>query len=473
MHILSAGPMCSLRRALLRWLVPMFLVVGGASAAFSYWSYSHMVGSFLDEQMEQLGHSIALQEEHVALRPADPERVHSWGVYAAQVWTADGKLDATSLPTAAVPLSTAEGFDDVIAGGHLWRVYTAASASGKHVQVLQSGDFRRKLAVERAGAALAPVMVLLPLSILLLWVLAAKLSREVRAIGEQVSRQDEHSLTDLPTTRVPSEIALLVGSVNALLARVRDAFAAQRRFVQDAAHELRTPITAVALQLENVRRDLPAGACQQSFAQLEAGVSRAQRLVDQLLKLSRQETPAPEPTVQVDLQAQVHQSVNGLIALADQRHIDLGVEIDATATTAPMLRCAAGDLRSVLDNLIENALRYTPEGGVIDVRLAGGPSGPIIEVVDTGPGIPPEQLPRVFDRFFRVPGTSARGSGLGLSIARSAAQRCGLNIVLRNRTDRSGLVARLEPLAVSQAAGQGYAWTKAPSSPSKKALSVT
>ncbi|MGZ5272356.1 MAG: sensor histidine kinase, partial [Ramlibacter sp.] len=161
---------------------------------------------------------------------------------------------------------------------------------------------------------------------------------------------------------------------------------------------------------------------------------------------------APEPVVAVDLQAQVHQSVDGLIALADQRHIDLGVVIGASIAKAPMLRCAAVDLRSALDNLIENALRYTPEGGVVDVRLAGGPAGPVIEVVDTGPGIPPEQLTRVFDRFFRVPGTSARGSGLGLSIARSAAQRCGLRIVLRNRSDRSGLVARLEPVGAAPAA---------------------
>ncbi|MGZ5269343.1 MAG: histidine kinase dimerization/phospho-acceptor domain-containing protein, partial [Ramlibacter sp.] len=327
-HILSSGPMCSLRRALLRWLVPMFLLVGGASAALSYWTYSRMVGSFMDEQMEQLAHSIALQDGLV-LHPADPERVHSWGVYVAQVWSADGRLEVTSLPTASVPMSATEGFDDVATGGRHWRVYTTTSATGKHVQVLQSGDFRRKLAVERAGAALAPVMVLLPLAILLLWALTAKLSREVRAIGEQVAQQDENSISELPTTRVPNEIALMVSAVNALLARLRSAFAAQRRFVQDAAHELRTPITAVALQLENVRRDLPAGACAQSFAQLEAGVQRAQRLVDQLLKLSRQEAPAPEPSVQVDLQAQVHQSVDGLIALADQRHIDLGVEIDA------------------------------------------------------------------------------------------------------------------------------------------------
>jgi signal transduction histidine kinase len=137
-----------------------------------------------------------------------------------------------------------------------------------------------------------------------------------------------------------------------------------------------------------------------------------------------------------------------------------------------MLRCAAADLRSVLDNLIENALRYTPEGGVVDVRLAGTANGPVIEVVDTGPGIPQDQLARVFDRFFRVPGTSARGSGLGLSIARSAAQRCGLDVLLRNRSDRSGLIARLQPVA-QPASGRAETTAAQPSSPAKKALSVT
>jgi two-component system, OmpR family, sensor kinase len=453
-HVLPAGPMCSLRRALLLWLVPLFLFVGAASAALSYWTYNRMIGQFMDEQMEQLAQSIALQEEHVFLRKADPERVHTWGVYVAQVWTPEGRLDASSLPDVAVPLAPHPGFSDVELGGKLWRVVTTVSPiTGKHVQVLQSGDFRRKLAVERAGAAIAPVMILLPLALLILWGVAGKLSREIHAVGEQLARQDVNTLGDLPLARVPSEIAPLVGSFNALLARLREAIAQKRRFMQDAAHELRTPITAVALQLENVRRDLPSGACQQSFSQLEAGVSRAQRLVDQLLKMSRNEGATPEAPVTIDLQAQVHQSVDGLIALADQRGIDLGLVVDESARKSAVLRCGAGDLRSVLDNLIENALRYTPEGGVVDVRLAGSAAGPVIEVVDTGPGIPPDQLPRVFDRFFRVPGTTARGSGLGLSIAQNAAQRCGLRIVLRNRTDRSGLVARIEPLPAS-AAGQ-------------------
>jgi two-component system OmpR family sensor kinase len=169
---------------------------------------------------------------------------------------------------------------------------------------------------------------------------------------------------------VPREIAPLVVSFNGLLARLRDAFATQRRFVQDAAHELRTPIAAVGLQLENLRGDLAGGASAQRFAQLEAGVQRAQRLVDQLLRLSRQQSAPVEAGPQpVDVHAVLRESINTLIALADQRRIDLGL-VDAAEPRAPvLLTCQSSDLRSVLDNLIENALRYTPEGGVVDVRV--------------------------------------------------------------------------------------------------------
>ncbi|HYF21453.1 MAG TPA: ATP-binding protein [Ramlibacter sp.] len=449
MHILTrGGPMCSLRRALLAWLVPLFLLVGGASGGIAYWSYTRMVGQFMDEQMQQLAEAIAANDERVTQRPQDAGSVHQWGSYVTQVWTRGGQLESTTWADAGLPLARAAGFHDVTAGGRDWRVYaTDTTPSGRRVQVLQSSEFRRKLAAGRAGGALLPVLILLPLAIAILWAVVAKLSREVQDIGRQAARQDEHTIAELPLTRVPGEIVPLVASFNTLLARLRDAFATQRRFVQDAAHELRTPITAVALQLQNVRHDLPPGACKDSFAQLEAGVGRAQRLVDQLLKLSRQENAAAvEQPVAVDLQAQVRDCINGLIALADRRGIDLGFVAAPGAASSALVTCQPADIRSVLDNLVENALRYTPRGGVVDVHLSAQDGQPVIEVVDTGPGIPEEQLPRVFDRFFRVPGTGAEGSGLGLSIAQGAAQRCGLRISLRNRTDRQGLVARVEAL---------------------------
>ncbi|TFY97458.1 ATP-binding protein [Ramlibacter rhizophilus] len=442
-HVFPRGRLCSLRRALLLWLLPVFVVVALISAASAYWSYTTMVRQFMDNQMEQLGASAAWQEGGAMPLSSSAERVHEWGDYVVQVYDANGRLRASSWPPLRAGLLPAPGFEDVRVDGQRWRVYAAPpKADGERVQVFQSGRFRAHLAFERAGAAVVPVLVLLPLALAVLWFFSGAMSRAVEDIGAQAANQDENSIQEIPLDRVPAELKPMVASFNSLLTRLRDAFAAQRRLVQDAAHELRTPITAVALQLENVCRDMPAGACQESLGQLSLGVQRASRTVDQLLKLSRQTAAVPEAPVLVDLQAQVRESVNALIALADQRGIDIGVTGQARAPVH--LRCAPSDLRSALDNLIENALRYTPEGGVVDVHLEVSDGRPVIEVIDTGPGIPPELLERVFDRFYRVPGSRAGGSGLGLSIAHAAAQRCGLRIVLRNRSDAQGLVARLE-----------------------------
>jgi two-component system OmpR family sensor kinase len=446
-HVFPAGPLCSLRRALLLWLVPVFLLVGAISAAFSYWSYSRMVSTFMDDQMEQLAHAVAANEDHLAPPGTTAERVHKWGAYVTLIFDGKGQVVTTSWPQLKGERIAEPGFRDQQIEGRNFRVYVVppAQPGGHTVQVYQSGTFRAHLAAERAGAALAPVLILLPLSMGVLWLLARAISRAFQEIAQEASQQDEHSIADLSLNRVPREITPLIVSFNSLLRRLRDAFGAQRRFVQDAAHELRTPIAAIGLQLENLRGDLPEGPAQQRFAQLEAGVRRAQRLVDQLLRLSRQEAATGEGLGTLDLQAQLHESMNTLIALADQRNIDLGL-VGPSEPVAPLaLRCASGDLRSLLDNLIENALRYTPEGGVVDVRLLNEHGRPAVEVVDTGPGIPPDLLPRVFDRFFRVPGTGPGGSGLGLSIAQAAAKRCGLQLTLRNRDDRSGLIARIEP----------------------------
>jgi signal transduction histidine kinase len=443
-HFFPEGPMCSMRRALMLWLLPLFLLVGATSAAVTYWAYGHMVNTFMDDQMQQLAQSIAARQLGRDVAPQDAERVHKWGAYVVQSYAGEN-LVASSWPQLPLRLQPGRGFHDVVQDGRSWRVYVQPTQgdSRASVQVVQSGSFRTKLAAEHAGTALAPVLILLPLCMLVLWVVARAMSAALQDIGRQAQQQDEHDIQELSMERVPQELTPLVGSFNSLLRRLRDAFSTQRRFVQDAAHELRTPIAAIGLQLETLRCDVACGGTHERFSQLEAGVRRAQRLVDQLLRLSRQEAAGADGPAIVDLQGQLRESINTLIALADQRNIDLGLvgELPATPLT---LRCAPGDLRSLLDNLIENALRYTPEGGVVDVRVVQAHGQLAFEVVDTGPGIPQELLPRVFDRFFRVPGNGANGSGLGLAIAQAAAARCGLAITLRNREDRSGLIARVE-----------------------------
>jgi signal transduction histidine kinase len=189
---------------------------------------------------------------------------------------------------------------------------------------------------------------------------------------------------------------------------------------------------------------VPAGDAAERFAQLEAGVTRAQHLIEQLLRLSRQESAAPAAGAEsVDVAALLRESLGQLMVVADRRRIDVGFD----GSVAPLVSAPAAELRSVFDNLIDNALRHSPEGGVVDVRLHEVQGQPVVDVVDNGPGIPQEFMGRVFDRFFRVPGTSAGGSGLGLAIARTAALRHGLRIALRNRSEDgeggTGLIARV------------------------------
>lgn len=433
----------SIWRTLLYWLVPTFLGVAVATAGLSYGMFTHMVEDFLDGQMVQIGDSVARFGQPAAPAAQLDRGAIDKGSYVIQVFEPGGQLAATSWDGVPAGTPLPPGLHDVQAGGRAWRLYAVAGTGGRTIQVLQSKDFRAGLAVERASAAAAPILVLLPLLMLVMLGVARAISSSLRTISQQAANQDARNIRELSMAHVPDEIRPLVTSFNGLLARLRDSFVAQRRFVQDAAHELRTPIAAVNVQLQNLRDELAGSAGTRQLAQLEAGMQRAQRMVDQLLRMSRQEAAPTEPAQQVNVAAQVRESIRGLIAVADRREVDLGLvaQDEALKLTLP---CTPGDLRSALDNLIENAVRYTPEGGVVDVHLKREQGRVVVEVVDTGSGIPPEYQARVFDRFFRVPGGNTDGSGLGLAIAQAAASRCGMTLSLRNREDRSGLVARLE-----------------------------
>ncbi|WP_232076298.1 sensor histidine kinase [Variovorax sp. PBL-H6] len=441
---------CSLRGKLLLWLVSLHLIAAGVAAWASYMSYGRMVHTFMDDQMQLLANSYAANDNTPVLQPQADESVFKWGAFVVQIWSPDGRLLASSWPRLAVPLQAGPGLRNVRTGADRdddWRVYTAEAGARPlqlRVQIAQSGSFLRHEVAHRALFAALPIALLLPVSLAVLWMVVWLSSYSLHAVAREVAAQDERSLSQLSLARVPDEIAPLVSAFNSLLARLRDAFAAQRRFGQDAAHELRTPVAAIGLQLENLRAHVPAGDAAERFAQLEAGVTRAQHLIEQLLRLSRQESAAPASTAEpVDVAALLRESLGQLMVVADRRRIDVGFD----GTVAPVVSAPAAELRSVFDNLIDNALRHAPEGSVVDVRLHAVQGRPVVDVVDNGPGIPPEFMTRVFDRFFRVPGTSAGGSGLGLAIARTAALRHGLRIALSNRSEQeeggTGLIARV------------------------------
>ena len=432
--------MTSLRHQLMKWLLPLYVVAAILAAIVTYHIYGSMVAFFMDNQLRVFADSHAVASGPTpAFRPLTRYHVVHKGDMVVQIWDRENRLVTSSWPELALGRQQAQGFHDVTIGDTRWRVYTLQSPD-RTVQSAQNLQFRRHVVKTQALQAGLPVALMIPISACILWFGMRPAIRRLELISQAAARQNEHRLSELPVEHAPCEIQPLVLAVNTLLARLRDAFASQRRFVQDAAHELRTPITAMSLQLENLKARMPDASAAEQLTQLEAGLARTRRLVEQLLRLARQESPrTADAPVSIQLDALLKARIADFMPLADRRKIDLGYAADIDATVL----ANEDELHSLVDNLLDNALRYTPEGGIVDVTLHQDTGVAMVEIADNGPGIPPELLPRVYDRFFRIEDAQTEGSGLGLAIATNAAERNRIGLELINRTDGSGLIARL------------------------------
>ncbi|WP_304306894.1 ATP-binding protein [Pseudacidovorax intermedius] len=444
-------PAPSLGRRLVGWLVLLHLVAGLLATWGAYAVYGRIIEGLRDEQMRSMAESYAGRRHVRELPTVDADAIARRGALVVQLWTPDGQRQEAASAELPVPLQATPGFAELRNGPRpeqRWRVYTAPAdgADRLRVQVLQSRAFRQQRSLARAMAEGLPILALLPAALLLQWLVVWRATRSLRAVAREVAAQDERSPRGMPPERVPAEIRPLVQAFNAVLGRLRAALQAQQRFVADAAHELRTPFTAIGLQLDNLRPHIPDGPARQGFAQLEAGVSRAQRLQAQLLRLSRQEAAEPLQPETVPLVPLLRDAVAQFTEMAEQRHVDLGF-LAAPELQALQRQGSPVELRSLFDNLLDNAVRHSLPGGCVDLVLHALPTGAaVVDVVDEGPGIAEDVLPRVFDRFYRAPGAAAGGSGLGLAIAASVARRHGLRIELQNRRSterRSGLRARV------------------------------
>jgi two-component system, OmpR family, sensor kinase len=431
----------SLRGRLLASLVGLYVLFAAVAFLINYRQSEANISAFIDGQMHTLAisYSRSTAARPPPTRPVSDYALQHEGAAIVEFWRPDGTLAFSNRPLSGMELQPLDGFHDVRLGTRSWHTYTLR-ASPLLVQVVTSGDFRRRVIWDSAWNTARPIVYMAPLSVVLLWLVVRLTLRPVDRLVQTLAAQDELRLAELKPARVPRELLPLVDSMNGLLQRMRAAFEAQQRFVQDAAHELRTPLTAVKLQLENLRRKSTAAAAP-DLAQLEGGVQRLQRTVEQLLQLARHQMvqPATAPPVPVDLAELLRSAVRDLVPFAESRGIDLGLGEVAAATA----RLDGSQLRLVLDNLLDNAVRYTSPGGRVDVTLRQIAGAAVVDVTDSGPGIPAADLGRVFGRFYRGSATTSPGSGLGLAIARAAADRCGASVELYNRPQGSGLTARV------------------------------
>ena len=435
--------MNSIRRTLLVWLLAGLAGMALAASGATYLAARREVGDLLDLQLKQLAYSTRIDDLVRGRRPGFELRAPpvTTGIteLVTQIWDRDGVLVYWSQPGMGLPVPATEGYSTVKHEGRDWRVYTLVQ--GTHaLQVAQAQNERDAIATQTAMRTLVPFLALLPIFGALIWIGVGRGLEPLEAMSRAVAKRRPDAMAPLGERDLPEELQPLVASLNGLLARLSEALAAQRRFTADAAHELRTPLAALKLQLDVARRNGAASNDAAALRDVEAGVARASHVVEQLLTLARVEPEAlAQQRSECDLVAIARDAIVAHAALAVAKSIDLGL---ARATPATV----SGDpssLAILLANLIDNALRYTPRGGRIDVAVDADEGGATLSVADSGPGIPPEERERVFDRFVRGADNPEPGSGLGLSIVKRVADAHHATIALDAPAQGSGLTVRV------------------------------
>lgn len=411
--------MKSIRSNLVTWLVGGLVVGSLAVLAGTYALTRQQIGSLFDDELRQVALAVHVQEDWVQRRVRIARPGFSVAVRAYD--QSGGLYFETALPSlpADAPQTFSEGFSRLDSSEGAWRVYTHVTPEGI-VQVGQPVATRDALARELSLPVLMPMLLLIPLLAALIgWVLQRGLA-PLHKTSQRVRDRDASRLDPLPTDGVPQELRPLVEQVNALLNRLSNSIDGQRRFLADAAHELRSPVAALALQAQLAKRAQTPHAHAAALDELERGIERCRRLVQQLLDFARLEPGVrAEPDAPVDMASLARDVVGSQAARADERGVDLGAD-------APSLAYVFGnesELRSLIANLVDNALRYAPSGTSVTVSVSSSSGTVELCVVDEGRGIPASERETVFQRFHRVTGDPTSGSGLGLSIVRAIAER--------------------------------------------------
>ena len=340
-----------------------------------------------------------------------------------------------------LPATLVDGLATVNVGGEAFRVLVHSTSRGERIAVAQEVGARDKDARESAWRSLLPFLILFPVLLLVVGDLVRKLFRPIASLAAEIDRRGEQLLHPIDEQHLPAEVRPFVVAINRLLTRVAQAMDGQRRFVADAAHELRSPMTALSLQAERLAACSLQVSARERLLPLCQGIERSRQLIDQLLSLAAAQAAVPRPQARIGVHAVYRRVLEDLLPLAEQKHLDIGVEdsADVQLLINPM------DLFTLIKNLVDNAIRYTPAGGTIDLCLAQTDTCVCLQVKDSGPGISVEEHDRVFDPFYRTLGSGETGSGLGLSIVRAIAERVGAKVALgfTDETSRRGLCVSL------------------------------
>jgi two-component system OmpR family sensor kinase len=419
--------MRSIRRQLLIWLLALVIVGVGFAGWLIYRQALAEANELFDYQLQQIAAALPSEPFSSVLS----SRSESDEGVVIQIWNRNGVLMYYSHPRVPLAPHAELGFSTEMTPRGEWRVYSAIVGDNV-VQLAQPLSIRNRVAAGVAWRTLWPLVLLLPLLGLAIWVIVGLGLAPLQRVTRALDTRHPEALDPLSDQRLPQEVRPVVRALNALLSRLSAALDTQKAFVADAAHELRTPLAAVQIQAQLVARAQDDETRREALGDLHEGIARATRLAEQLLALARSEPDGKGVETQVDLRELLEGCVRGYVLVAQERGVDLGIEVSEPA----IVKGDADSLRVMFNNLIDNATKYTPRGGRVDVCLKVRDGRPVVEISDTGPGIPQEERERVFDRFYRVgeganrARTDVAGSGLGLAIVRRIAVQHGAAVSL-------------------------------------------
>ncbi len=434
----------SVRRRLLLTLLSGVALVWLTAAAVTAWETRSEMQELLDAHLAQSAALLAAQvgEDIDEIELEHAQTLHKYARSVIfQIWERGETLLLHSPAAPAQKLSAVqEGFSDATVDRRRWRVFSHWDAKHKYlIQVGEAVDARDHLAGEVLEKLVQPLVVALPLLGLLVWFGVGGALKPINRIGAALARRDPRYLAPLEG-EVPREIAPMVERLNSLLERVQSSLESERRFTSDAAHELRTPLAALKIQLQVAQGASESGEREQAIAKAVAAGDRATRLVEQLLTLARLEHDAWKRQAEaVDLHAAAAQALAESAQAAGVKDMRLSLEGEPGLT----VNGHAGLLAILLRNLINNALRYSPPHMEIGVSVRRAADGIVLQVEDQGPGIPAAERENVLRHFHRLEDATAGGSGLGLSIVARIAQLHGAQLELLEGTGGRGLMVRL------------------------------
>lgn len=435
----SRGPadwLGSLRARLLLALLALLTLSAVVTGLASYQHALRQSEAQFDYQLMQMALSL---RDHGAVddtRTLVDERLD----FVVQIWSADGRMIYASNKHDTLPNSVTLGYADVLTPQQTWRTYSVVTPE-RVIQVAQPLAVRQRMAGDAALQALQPVAWVALMLLAASWWLTGFMLQPLQLLTQKIQGQEANLFEKLPEHPLPQELRPLVAALNGLLARLQDAWATQRTFVTDAAHELRSPLTALKLQLHLLQPQSRANDAPQvspppqvdpeQIHAMSESVARMSHLVEQLLLLARSEQAQPsEPTQTLDLAELSRQQLAEVAPLAHSRNATLTLDAPSPVPIQGQPRA----LGSLLRNLLDNALLHNPPGICVrvSVQAASAGSGPVWVVEDSGNGIPATERERVFDRFYRCSANDSPGSGLGLAIVRAIAQQHGAQVQLHD-----------------------------------------